>query len=52
MSGIISPDAWNKVWMYKETFILGFWNTIQTSILGILLALILGLVFWVNGYLW
>jgi len=45
MSGIFSPDAWNKVWMYKGTFILGLWNTIQTSILGILLALVLGLVF-------
>ncbi|MCQ2536407.1 MAG: amino acid ABC transporter permease [Lachnospiraceae bacterium] len=45
MSGIFSASAWNKVWMYKGTFILGFWNTIQTSILGILLALILGLIF-------
>lgn len=45
MSGIFAPDAWNKVWTYRETFLLGFWNTIQTSILGILLALILGLIF-------
>lgn len=45
MSGIFSPDAWNKVWIYKGTFILGLWNTIQTSIFGILLALILGLIF-------
>lgn len=45
MSGLFSQDAWNKVYMYKGTFILGFWNTLQTSILGILLALILGLIF-------
>lgn len=45
MSGIFSLDAWNKVWMYKGTFILGLWNTMQTSIFGILLALILGLIF-------
>lgn len=45
MSGIFSPGAWNKVWMYRGTFFLGFLNTIQTSILGILLALILGLIF-------
>jgi len=45
MSGIFSIDAWNKVWMYRETFFLGLWNTVQTSIFGILLALILGLIF-------
>ena len=45
MSGIFSPDAWNKVWTYKATFALGLWNTVQTSIFGILLALILGLIF-------
>lgn len=45
MSGIFSASAWNKVWVYRETFILGLWNTVQTSILGILLALVLGLIF-------
>lgn len=45
MSGIFSPDAWNKVWMYRGTFTLGLWNTIETSLFGILLALILGLIF-------
>lgn len=45
MIGLFSADAWNKVWMYKGTFVLGLLNTIETSIFGILLALVLGLIF-------
>lgn len=45
MSGIFSARAWNKVWIYRETFILGLVNTLKTSVFGILLALILGLSF-------
>jgi len=45
MSGIFSLRAWEKVWIYRSTFALGLWNTVRTSILGILLALVLGLIF-------
>lgn len=45
MSGIFSMRAWEKVWIYRGTFALGLLNTVKTSILGILLALILGLIF-------
>lgn len=45
MSGIFSMRAWEKVWIYRGTFALGLSNTVKTSILGILLALILGLIF-------
>lgn len=45
MSGIFSLRAWEKVWLYRGTFGLGLLNTVETSILGILLALILGLIF-------
>lgn len=45
MSGIFSARAWNKVWIYRETFLLGLVNTLKTSIFGILLALVLGLSF-------
>lgn len=45
MSGIFSLRAWEKVWLYRNTFVLGLLNTIETSILGILLALVLGLIF-------
>lgn len=45
MSGIFSYRAWEKVWIYRETFLLGLLNTVQTSIFGILLALVIGLIF-------
>ena len=45
MSGIFSARAWGKVWTYKSTFALGLINTLKTSVLGILLALIIGLIF-------
>lgn len=45
MSGIFSFRAWEKVWIYRETFLLGLLNTVQTSIFGILLALVIGLIF-------
>ena len=45
MSEIFSYRAWEKVWLYRDTFMLGLLNTVQTSILGILLALVIGLIF-------
>lgn len=45
MSGILSARAWSKVWTYRSTFGLGLLNTIKTSILGILLAFLLGILF-------
>lgn len=40
-----SYDAWMKVWLYKETFFLGFLNTVQISIFAIFLSLFLGIAF-------
>ena len=45
MSGIFSLRAWEKVWIFRDTFILGLFNTVKTSILGIILTLIIGLIF-------
>lgn len=45
MSGILSARAWGKVWTYRYTFGLGLLNTIKTSIMGILLALLIGIIF-------
>lgn len=45
VSGIFSYRAWEKVWLYRGTFGLGLLNTLETSILGILLALVLGMIF-------
>lgn len=44
MSGIFSPRAWEKVWLYRDTFILGLWNTLKTSLFGILLAILIGII--------
>lgn len=45
MSGIFSPRAWEKVWLYRDTFIFGLWNTLKTSLFGILLAVLIGIIF-------
>lgn len=45
MSGILSFRAWEKVWMFRRTFLLGFGNTIKVAFLGLSLALLLGIIF-------
>ncbi len=45
MSSIVSFQAWEKVWLFRETFLLGFGNTIQAAFLGLMLAFILGIIF-------
>lgn len=44
MSGIFSESAWLKVWTYRGTFGLGLWNTVETALAGILLALCIGIL--------
>lgn len=45
MSGIFSKQAWLKVWTYRGTFGMGLLNTIEVSIAGVLLSLLLGILF-------
>lgn len=45
MSGLVSFRAWEKVWIFRKTFLLGFENTIKVAFLGLLLAFILGIIF-------
>lgn len=45
MAELLSPQAWGKVWTYRITFLVGFGNTLETAIFGLLLALALGLFF-------
>lgn len=42
---IFSLDAWETVWTYRNTFLLGLGNTVLTALGGLLLALALGIVF-------
>ncbi len=44
MSGIFSKDAWLQVLNYRSTFLMGLGNTIETAIIGVFLALIIGMV--------
>ena len=45
MAGIFSLDAWEKIWIYRGTFLLGLYNTAITAFGGLLLSLILGITF-------
>ncbi len=45
MASLFASDAWAKVWTYRGTFLLGLGTTVLTALLGILLAMVLGIVF-------
>lgn len=45
MGGIFSPEAWTKVWIFRETFLLGLSNTAQMAFFALGLSLVLGIVF-------
>ena len=45
MAGLFSPRAWSKIWIYKGTFLLGLFNTLQTAFVALLIALTLGIIF-------
>lgn len=45
MLSAFSPEAWARVWAFRDTFLLGLWTTVSTAVLAILLAFSLGLLF-------
>ncbi|MDD2648869.1 MAG: amino acid ABC transporter permease [Eubacteriales bacterium] len=45
MAELFEASAWEKVWTYRDTFLLGLGNTVETALLGLLLAFVLGAVF-------
>ena len=45
MAGLFSARAWNKVWLYRGSFLLGFLNTIETAAIALVIALVLGIIF-------
>ncbi len=49
MSGLISFRAWEKIWIYRETFLLGLSNTLKTAAVALLIALVLGIIFGLMG---
>ena len=45
MSGFLSLRAWQKVWLFRNTFLLGVYNTARTALFGVILGLIIGIIF-------
>lgn len=45
MGGLFSADAWEKIWIFRETFILGLANTGKMAAVALLLSFLLGLLF-------
>ena len=45
MDEVFSPAAWQKLWVYRATFLTGFGNTLRTAAVALILALILGFLF-------
>lgn len=41
----LDPVAWNKVWTYRATFLVGLGNTLQTAAFALVMALALGILF-------
>ncbi len=42
MSGLISSRAWEKIWIYRETFLLGLSNTLKTAAVALLIRAYMG----------
>ncbi len=49
MVGIFSAQAWEKVWIFRDTFLLGLGNTVETALFGLLIAFALGMVIGLMG---
>ena len=45
MDGLFSAAAWEKVWIFRETFLLGITNTLKMAFFALLISLILGILF-------
>ncbi|MHB8061665.1 MAG: amino acid ABC transporter permease [Ruminiclostridium sp.] len=45
MDGLFSITAWEKVWTFRSTFLLGLYNTGTMALFALLLSLILGILF-------
>lgn len=44
MAGFFSADAWQKIWTFRSTFLLGLGNTVKTAVFALLIALLLGII--------
>ena len=42
MATVFSASAWATVWQYRGTFINGLLNTLQSAVIGLLIAIVIG----------
>lgn len=49
MEGLFSLEAWEKVWTYRSTFLLGLYHTGIMAFFALLIALVLGMLFGLMG---
>ena len=42
METVFSAKAWATVWQYRATFLNGLWNTLQSAVVGLLIAMVIG----------
>lgn len=45
MDSLFSLNAWEKVWTYRSTFLLGLYNTGRMAFFALLLSMVLGILF-------
>ncbi len=45
MEGFFSITAWEKVWTFRSTFLLGLFNTCRMALFALLLSMVLGILF-------
>lgn len=45
MDSLFSASAWEKIWTYRSTFLLGLYNTVRMALFALILSLILGIIF-------
>jgi putative glutamine transport system permease protein len=45
MEGLFSLEAWEKVWTFRSTFLLGLLNSGRMALFALLLSLVLGIIF-------
>lgn len=44
MDEVFSPAAWQKLWVYRATFLTGFGNTLRTAAVALILGFLFGLM--------
>lgn len=45
MHGLFDAGHWEKVWIFRETFFLGFYNTVVTALVSLVFSFLLGVIF-------